>query len=156
MAAIAGVIAVLCAGGHAARADDKPAGCGAIGPGQGALHISISGMRNTKGIIEITIYPDEPAHFLDGKYKVAQQHLPITLPVTTACFVLPAPAVYGVAMMHDENSNGVFDLNALGIPVEGYGFSNNPTLYFGPPNLSRVRFTLRPGDNSVDIRMKYY
>ena len=155
-AAVAGLIAALCIDGPLAHADDKQASCDALAPSQGALHVNVSGMRSANGNVTITIYPDDAAHFLDGKYKIARQQLPTTLPVTTACFVLPAPGIYAVALFHDENANGHLDTNALGIPTEGYGFSNNPTLYFGPPDLGRVRFTLRPGDNSVDVRMKYY
>jgi uncharacterized protein (DUF2141 family) len=156
MAAVAGLIAALCANGPAARAEDNPTTCDAIAPGQGALHVSVSGMRSAKGNVTITIYPDDAAHFLDGKYKLARQKLPVTLPVTTACFALPAPGAYAVALFHDENDDGQLNTNALGIPTEGYGFSNNPTLYFGPPDLARVRFALHPGDNRVDVRMKYY
>src|SRR5579864_8327859 len=156
MAAIAGLIVALCADGHRARADEPQVACGTAAPDQGALRVSVSGMRSAKGNVTITIYPDDAAHFLDGKYKVARQQVPTTLPITTACFVLPAPGNYAVALFHDENANGHLDTNALGIPTEGYGFSNNPTLYFGPPDLGRVRFTFHPGDNGVDVRMKYY
>jgi uncharacterized protein (DUF2141 family) len=113
-------------------------------------------MRSGKGNITITIYPDEPSHFLDGAYKVARQEVAVTLPVTSACFALPAPGYYAVALFHDENDDHHLNTNALGIPTEGYGFSNNPTLYFGPPDLGKVRFSLHPGDNPVAIRMKYY
>jgi uncharacterized protein (DUF2141 family) len=155
-AAIVGLIAALCANAAMARADGEQAGCEHLGPNQGALHISVSGMRSAKGNITITIYPDDAAHFLDGKFKVARQTLPVTLPVTNACFALPAPSTYAVALFHDENSDGHLNTNALGIPTEGYGFSNNPTLYLGPPSLDRVRFALHPGDNEVDVRLKYY
>ena len=137
-----------------AHADSAPA-CAAAAPNQAPLQISVSGMRSTKGNITITIYPDEPSHFLDGAYKVARQQLPVTLPVTSACFILAAPGYYAVALFHDENDNHHLDTNSLGIPTEGYGFSNNPTLYFGPPDLSRVRFSVHPGDNPITIRMKY-
>ena len=29
-------------------------------------------------------------------------------------------------LTHDENDNGKLDTNLVGMPVEGYGFSNNP------------------------------
>jgi uncharacterized protein (DUF2141 family) len=118
--------------------------------------VSVSGMRSANGNVTITIYPDEPSHFLDGTYKVARQEVPVTLPVTSACFALPAPGYYAVALFHDENGDHHLNTNALGIPTEGYGFSNNPTLYFGPPELAKVRFFLHPGDNPIAIRMKYY
>lgn len=141
--------------GHAAHADPTPA-CGAIELGQAPLLVSVSGMRSANGNITITIYPDEPSHFLDGAYKVARQEVPVTLPVTSACFTLPAPGYYAVALFHDENGDHHLNTNALGIPTEGYGFSNNPTLYFGPPELGKVRFSLHAGDNPIGIRMKYY
>jgi uncharacterized protein (DUF2141 family) len=135
---------------------DTTAACGAAEPNKAALRISVSGTRSAKGNITITIYPDEPSRFLDGAYKVARQQLPVTLPVTSACFALPAPGYYAVALFHDENDDHHLNTNALGIPTEGIGFSNNPTLYFGPPDLSRVRISLHPGDNPIAIRMKYY
>jgi uncharacterized protein (DUF2141 family) len=155
MAAIAGLIAALYVQGQA-LGDDVQATCDTVAPGQAMLHVTVSGMRSAKGNVTITIYPDDAAHFLDGKFKLARQKVPVTLPSTTACFALPARGTYAVALFHDENDDGRLNTSALGIPTEGYGFSNNPTLYFGPPGLEKVRFTVHPGDNAVDIRMKYY
>jgi len=132
-----------------------PSPCDAANPNEIRLQVSVSGMRSTEGNVAITIYPDDPSHFLDGAYKVARQQVPVTLPVTHACFVLDAPAYYAVALFHDHNNSGHFDTTVLGLPAKGYGFSNNPTLYFGPPDLSRVRFSARPGDNPVSIQLKY-
>jgi len=33
--------------------------------------------------------------------------------------------VYAISVFHDENENGKLDKNFLGIPIEGYGLSNN-------------------------------
>ncbi len=152
MTAIA--LATLLSLPHPAHADSAPA-CAAE-PGKAPLTVSVNGMRSAKGNITITIYPDDAAHFLDGTYKLARQMVPVTLPVTSACFMLPAPGTYAVALFHDENDDHHLNTNALGIPTEGYGFSNNPTLYLGPPGLEKVRFALHPSDNTVAIRMKYY
>jgi uncharacterized protein (DUF2141 family) len=156
------VLAALALGGmmpalHPAYADgDNTGACDGAALNRTALLITVSGMRSAKGNITITIYPDEADHFLDGKFKLARQQLPIVLPVTSACFTVPAPGFYAVALFHDENDNRHFDTSSLGIPTEGYGFSNNPTLYLGPPGLSRVRFAVHAGDNPVAIQMKYY
>jgi uncharacterized protein (DUF2141 family) len=155
IAALGGLALSLWPAGQAAYADTTPP-CNATEPNQVPLQISVSGMRSAKGNITITIYPDEPSHFLDGNYKVARQQLPVALPVTRACFILTAPGYYAVALFHDENDNHHFDTNWLGIPTEGYGFSNNPTLYFGPPDLSRVRLSVNPGDKPIAIQMNYY
>jgi uncharacterized protein (DUF2141 family) len=36
-----------------------------------------------------------------------------------------APGTYAVGVIHDENDNGKRDSNFFGIPIEGFGFSNN-------------------------------
>ena len=130
--------------------------CSAGATDQIRLQISVSGMHNTAGNVTVTIYPDEPNHFLDGAYKLARQSVPVTLPVTHLCFAFVKPGYYAVALFHDENNNGHFDTTLLGIPAEGFGFSNNPTLYVGPPSLSQVRFEAHPGDNPISVQMKYY
>lgn len=132
------------------------ASCNPADPAQVRLEVSVTGMRNAKGNVTITIYPDDAKHFLDGKFKVARQILPVTLPVTKACFALPAPGYYAVTMFHDENDNHHYDTSLLGIPEEGYGFSRNPTLYVGPPSLDKVRIPLHAGDNPVAVQMRYY
>ena len=153
LAVLGGLLLSLCAGPVFAAG---ALACNPADPDQVRLQISVSGMRTTKGTVNVTIYPDDAAHFLDGRYKLAREHFPVVLPVTHACFAFAAPGYYAVALFGDENENGHFDTNFLGIPVEGYGFSNNPTLYFGPPKLRQVRFAAHRGDNLIAVTMKYY
>jgi uncharacterized protein (DUF2141 family) len=35
------------------------------------------------------------------------------------------PGIYAISIHHDANDNGKFDTNVIGIPTEGYGYSNN-------------------------------
>ena len=152
-----GCIVLACVLSVAARADDgPPLACDPQKPDEVRLYVSVSGMHSTNGDVTITIYPDDEEHFLDGKYKLARQHLSIVLPVTEACFALPGPAYYAVALFHDENGNGHFDTTLLGVPAEGYGFSNDPVLMLGPPRLSEVRIPVHQGDNRVAVKMKYF
>lgn len=130
--------------------------CNPGDPKQVRLDVNVSGMHNTKGVVTVTIYPDLPKHFLDGKYKVARQTIPVMMPITHFCFALAEPGKYAVALFQDENDNGHFDTTFLGLPAEGFGFSNNPTLYLGPPKLSQVLVPVHAGDNAVSVKMKYY
>lgn len=47
---------------------------------------------------------------------------------------------YALIWHHDKNSNNQFDTNILGIPKEPYGFSNNVTSTFGPPEYDEITF----------------
>ena len=52
--------------------------------------------------------------------------------------------IYAVAIYHDINSNGKLDRNSLGIPTEGYAFSNNRFGIFGrPPGFEQDHIFLR-------------
>lgn len=154
-ALLGGLILALSPMGQPARAADAPLACDAADAHQVRLQVSVSGMRSTDGNVTITIYPDDAAHFLDGAYKLARQAVPVTLPVTHACFAFAAAGFYAVALFHDENNNGHFDTTMLGLPAEGYGFSNNPTLYLGPPSLDKVRLSAHAGDNPIEVQLKY-
>ncbi len=49
---------------------------------------------------------------------------------------------YAIAVYHDKNKNGKLDTNFLGIPKEGYGFSNNARGKFGPASWEDAKFSI--------------
>ncbi|WP_231370315.1 DUF2141 domain-containing protein [Sphingomonas phyllosphaerae] len=61
---------------------------------------------------------------------------------------------YAVAVIHDENDNKKLDTFA-GIPKEGFGFSRNPAIRFGPPRFAAARFTLATDAEEQQVRMRY-
>ena len=63
------------------------------------------------------------------------------------------PGEYAVMILHDLDGNGRFDRNALGIPRDGYGFSNN-RLAMGRPAFARVRFVVPQAGTKVEVRMR--
>ena len=65
------------------------------------------------------------------------------------------PGIYAVAVYHDENGNGELDKNLLGIPTEGYGFSNNARGLMGPPSFEDAAITLEGASQSIAISLVY-
>jgi len=65
-----------------------------------------------------------------------------------------APGDYALLLLHDANRNGKLD-KRFGIPREGFGFSNNPPLRFGPPSAKSVIFAVPAGASKQVVRMKY-
>lgn len=61
---------------------------------------------------------------------------------------------YALAVIHDENANHRLDTFA-GIPREGFGFSRNPAIGFGPPPFTAARFTLTGDADRQQVRMRY-
>jgi uncharacterized protein (DUF2141 family) len=61
---------------------------------------------------------------------------------------------YAIALIHDENSNNKLD-TSFGLPKEGFGFSRNPVIRFGPPKFSEAQFNVTSGRVDEGIRVKY-
>ena len=65
-----------------------------------------------------------------------------------------APGDYAAAIIHDENGNAKLD-TLMGIPREGFGFSRNPAIGFGPPNFDAARFAVGGHATAQQVRMRY-
>jgi len=64
------------------------------------------------------------------------------------------PGEWALLLVHDRNANGKFD-KRFGIPREGFGFSGNPAIRFGPPSANAVTFAVPAGASEQTVRMKY-
>jgi uncharacterized protein (DUF2141 family) len=80
--------------------------------------------------------------------------VPVTGSSVTVTFTgLPA-GEYGVKTIHDKNSNTKMDTNLVGIPTEGFGFSNDVMGSMGPPKFKAAKFSVN-GDKNISITLKY-
>ncbi len=61
---------------------------------------------------------------------------------------------YAISALHDENENQELDKNFLGMPKEGYGFSNNIRPTFRAANFDESKFAV-DGDENIVIKMGY-
>lgn len=151
------LVAALLALGAAAPAQADSAGpSGCTGPASAHwINLAVEGLRNSNGVVTLTLYPDDPARFLKPKGSLYVTKVTARQGLAHACIYIPEPGGYGLALYHDENANGRIDRNALGIPKEGFGFSNNPRIFLSAPSFAKVRFVVTGGGASTRIRMKY-
>ena len=92
------------------------------------LTVTIDNVRNDKGVVRLSVYAS-PDEWPDKSTKDHDRVQPAKAGPVSFKFNLP-PGVYAVNAYHDENNNNKFDTNLLGLPLEGYGFSNDvrPTI----------------------------
>lgn len=96
------------------------------------LVVKVENVKSTKGFLYVALHDTESTWMQQG---VQGQKLPMTESSVKVVFKdLPA-GNYGVTLYQDENDNGHIDKNAIGIPTEPYGFSNNGGS-FGPPSFT--------------------
>ncbi|MEO5494496.1 MAG: DUF2141 domain-containing protein [Sphingomonas sp.] len=118
-----------------------------------SLDLTVTGLRSAKGMIRICLTPD-PANFpgcIDDKRAITRS-VPASQPVVRIAGL--APGNYAAAVIHDENSNARLDTFA-GIPREGFGFSRNPSIGFGPPRFSAAAFAVGGVAETQRISMRY-
>jgi len=65
------------------------------------------------------------------------------------------PGTYAITVIHDENTDGKLDTNWLGIPKEGYGFSNDVKALLGAPPFSAASFQYDGGTLELTISLHY-
>jgi uncharacterized protein (DUF2141 family) len=120
------------------------------------ISITITNLRNEKGQVLISLfkgdtgYPDKPEKAIrNGQATISGDK------ATISFTDLPA-GKYAAVVLHDENKNMKMDKTFLGLPKEGYGFSNNVMGTFGPPSFTKASFE-HTGDKEtmVTIRLRY-
>jgi uncharacterized protein (DUF2141 family) len=123
--------------------------------GQTKLTVQVTGVRAAKGEMAITLYPDDPKRFLAPRSKMARVRAVAQAPMTTACFWLPDPGYYAVSVYHDENANHDFDRTLVGLPAEGFAFSNNPPTPTALPPFKAVRFKAGEDETRIKVKLRY-
>lgn len=117
----------------------------------GSFDLEVTNLRNAKGVLQIclTARPDSFPDCRDDPRAISRT-ISAAHPATS--FEGLASANYAVAVIHDANSNKKLD-TMMGIPKEGFGFSRNPTITFGPPKFTSASFPLDGAKQQV--KMKY-
>lgn len=105
----------------------------------GDLTVEVAGVRSSDGFIQVAVYDDETA-FLDQ--DLVGRIIPAVAGVTVVRFPGLPGGSYAIAAFHDENGNRRFDKAFLGLPAEGYGFSNDVRPFLGPPPFEGAAFAL--------------
>ena len=77
------------------------------------LRVTATGARSDLGNITFTLYGDDAAKFLKSHGSIALTRVPLRNHSAEACFAVPAPGSFAVAIYHDENDNHHFDRNFL-------------------------------------------
>jgi len=118
------------------------------------LTVEVHGLRSNKGDIHIAIY-NAPETFPDSDGMIQESQNPITGLKAKHRFADLDPGAYAIATYHDENANNDFDTNLIGLPLEGYAFSNDARAFFGPPRFDSARIELGPMGSTIRIKMGY-
>jgi uncharacterized protein (DUF2141 family) len=124
-------------------------------PARFPLTVQINQLRNAKGRVAVALFASA-ADFPNQAHALRGSLAKITDGRARVVFDAVPPGIYAVAVLHDENANAKMDFNFLGMPLEGYGFSNDASGILGPPSFQAAAFTLLPRASTLSIEVRYF
>lgn len=120
------------------------------------LTVAIKGIKNQKGQVCLRIYNSERGFPLGNSNEFKSQCTKIIGNTLKQEFTGLKKGTYAIAVIDDQNENNKLDRDFFGIPEEGFGISNNPTVSIktGTPKFETASFSLQQ-NQQIDIEMKY-
>jgi uncharacterized protein (DUF2141 family) len=130
------------------------------------LRVTIAGVRSDAGELLIGVYADAEGfrHAITNATKVGlmvDRSRVIGLALRAASgsqqniLAQRHPGRYAVIVIHDENDNGGLDVNMMGVPTEGYGFSNDAHGFLSAPAFEAAAVTVGDMDQTIVIDLVY-
>jgi uncharacterized protein (DUF2141 family) len=120
------------------------------------IHVTVLGIRNSVGTVDCALF-DAPKGFPADVLHSAMRVMVMKVPSNEArCdFEAIPPGNYALVVLHDENMNGKFDTNWIGIPKEGYGFSNDAKTSLSAPSFKDASFLYNGKMLEMTISLHY-
>ena len=109
---------------------------------QSSITVEIVGLESNKGVVIVALLDKQQEDVMDQSCEITDRKC-------TVVFNVVKNDQYAIRFIHDENKNKELDTNILGIPKEGFGFSNDAMGKFGPKDFSKWLF-----DVSSDTRIR--
>lgn len=119
----------------------------------GNLIVNISGFPSSDGFAMVALNNSDESYKGGENEAIAKTKTRVVDQKVQVIFTNLPYGNYGVSLYHDENANGKMDKNAMGIPKEGYGFSNNAKGFFGKPKYKDIMFQLNSAEMQITIKL---
>jgi uncharacterized protein (DUF2141 family) len=116
------------------------------------LTIKVTDIAEAAGTVRLKLVDSKEGYAGSAKAIDAQERAITSKDDLSFTFKDVKAGTYAVMLMHDENNNGKLDSNILGIPKEGYGFSNNPHV-MRQPTFDETKFSVDAKDVSITIEV---
>lgn len=115
------------------------------------LNVEVAGIAEAKGEVMVALFNKSEGWLRKG--VIASTATAAQVGTVKVSFPNLAEGDYAVSVIHDLNSNKRLDSNAVGMPIEPYGFSNDAAGNFGPPTYDQAKFKFGPESKSITIKL---
>lgn len=124
------------------------------GPINVSINVSITGIRNSDGVIRCGLF-NAPVGFREPGKEMMEATSQISGGRASCAFKSVPAGTYAIAVFHAERGERKMDIGPFGRPKQGVGFSNNPSITFGPPSFSAASFKVGNDPVNLSIQLSY-
>ena len=114
---------------------------------QSSLTVEIANLKSNKGVVLVDLLDENEETVMDLTSEIADN-------TCTIVFKDLKDGSYAIRYFHDENNNDELDTNFIGIPKEGFGFSNDAFGKFGQKKFKEWLFEVS-GDTNIRMTTSY-
>ncbi len=114
--------------------------------------VSVTGVRSDKGAVAVAICGK--ASFPSGACPYHGEAPAKRGEVTVQVTGVP-PGSWAVAALHDEAGVRKLEFSLLGLPKQGFGFSRDAPMHFGPPSFTDAAVSFGESGGSVTVPLHY-
>ncbi len=119
------------------------------------VELTITGIRSSKGQLRIGLFKNQESfknetaaqHFEFDKTGLKDGNLTVQVELETGTI--------GLSLLDDENGDSEMNYNFVGMPKEGFGFSDYYHKGFTKPTFDDFDFELNEHGKEVEIKVRY-
>ena len=120
------------------------------------VEVNITGIRSENGQIVIGVFKDDESFqkeesFMEKRFVksgISNREMRVQFSLETG--------IYGLSLIDDENNNGKMEYNFLGIPKEGFGFSDYYHKGIKKPKFDSYKFSINKDQTKrITIKIRY-
>ena len=127
---------------------------GAGGARAAQIVVEVTGITSTKGHIRVSLFRE--AGWLEDEARVTGAVVPASGPTVTVTLPDVPPGTYAIALIHDADDDGDMTYTFVGLPKEGFGFSNDVRPRLSAPDFAPAAFTLGPEGARLKIALVHF
>ena len=120
------------------------------------IPIIVKNIKSAKGRLSIGVFKDANSFEQEKPYKIIVVSKKELVNGTLKSFIEIESGIYGLSILDDENSDYKMQYNMIGMPKEGFGFSNYYHEGFTKPNFKQFLVVINPNLKSpITFNLRY-
>ena len=120
------------------------------------IPIVVKNIKNSKGRLSIGVFKDASSFEEEKPHKIILVSKKDLVNGTLKTSIEIESGVYGLSILDDENSDYKMQYNMIGMPKEGFGFSNYYHTGFTKPNFKQFLVVINPSQKAaITFNLRY-